>query len=106
MHCTACDGGLGSLKTGEGHVRVVLCHVCAVSSCVHAIEGLGHLGCAGNAVVTSKPVDGLKSDEVLEAMKKMEKAMIDKRRRTIQLCGLWLMGASTLVCEQRQCGSD
>jgi len=75
MHRTACDGGLGSLEMGEGHVCAVLCHVRAVSSCVHAIEGLECLGHAGNAVVTSKPVDGLKSGEVSEAMKKKQRRL-------------------------------
>ena len=67
-----------------------LSHVRAASSCVRGMEGLGH---AGNAVVISKPRNGLKSGEVSEAMKKREKAMIDKTGRTIQLCGLWLTGA-------------
>jgi hypothetical protein len=73
------------------HVHAAsLSHVRAASSCVRAMEGLG---CAGNAVVTSKPLNGLKNGEVSEAMKRREKAMIDKTRRTIQLCGLWLTGA-------------
>jgi len=46
-----------------------------------------------NSLVTSKPVNGLKIGEMLEAIKKSERAMINKRERTIQLCGLWLMGA-------------
>ena len=66
-----------------------LSHVRAASSCVRGMEGLGH---AGNAVVISKPRNGLKSGEVSEAMKKREKAMIDKTGRTIQLCALWLTG--------------
>ena len=50
---------------------VILCS-CTVQ---HAMEGLECLGHAGNAVVTSKPVDGLKSGEVSEAMKKKQRRL-------------------------------
>jgi hypothetical protein len=63
------------------------------------------LGCAGNAVVASKPVDSLKNGEVSEAMRKREKTMIDKKRRTVQLCGLWLTGAPAAPIHEQPKGS-
>src|SRR6266849_4588367 len=60
------------------------CAMCARRRCamcdLHACDG--ELACLG-----------LKDGEVSEAMKKSERAMMDKWERTIQFCGLWLTGA-------------
>src|SRR6266852_4273502 len=60
------------------------CAMCARRRCamcdLHACDG--ELACLG-----------LKDGEVSEAMKKSERAMMDKWGRTIQFCGLWLTGA-------------
>ena len=60
------------------------CAMCARRRCamcdLHACDG--ELACLG-----------LKDGEVSKAMKKSERAMMDKWERTIQFCGLWLTGA-------------
>jgi len=80
------------------HAASSCVHVRVVSfSCAHGVVVPCVLGvvvpCATCMRVMESSGLGLKDGEVSEAMKKSERAMMDKRGRTIQFCGLWLTGA-------------
>ena len=74
------------------HVRVVSLCSCARGVVVPCVLGVV-VPCATCMRVMESSGLGLKDGEVSEAMKKSERAMMDKRGRTIQFCGLWLTGA-------------
>jgi len=72
--------------------RLVLCSCMRRRLVVPRVRGVV-VPCATCMRVMESSGLGLKDGEVSEAMKKSERAMMDKRGRTIQFCGLWLTGA-------------